>query len=153
MMSSRSSSRSSRRRASDALLPTSNNTERPIVRFASLINHGLYRRLILWSVISLVVISIILYGTGEGSIHRLSIHIHKPDQPAGVPKSPERRPTQSTTQHDNGIKEKPDIETLADVEIEPKDAKTKEVHSKETKETKERWKEDVKNMPWLEYKL
>lgn len=99
--------------------------EKSSFRIRSCFSHGLYRRLLIWSAISLVLVTIILYSTHDVSVydaavHRWGTHMHDPYHEA-------------ETKPDGG-----DEARIA--EQNPND------------EAKRRFEEDCKKMPWLRFK-
>lgn len=110
---------------SESLLPFSTSYEKSSFRIRSCFSHGLYRRVLLWSVISLVLITVILYSTHDvnvydAAVHRWGTHMHDP-------------------YHEAETKPEGGDETRI-AENNPDD------------EARRRFEEDVKKMPWLRFK-
>lgn len=71
--SSRSSSRASDSRNSEPLLPYS---EKPVIKVRSLLGHCLYRRVFIWTVVSLVLAAIVLFRHNDVPVSDVvSVHI------------------------------------------------------------------------------
>lgn len=126
-MSSRSSSHASfLRKKTDNLLPFSFPHEKSSFRFRSCFAHGLYRRVLLWTIVSLVLVSVILYSTHDVNVYDAAVHRwNGPEEtlPVGGNDTPE-----SIKQVEKKKEEKDPDE-----------------------EAKKRFEEDVKKMPWLKF--
>lgn len=109
----------------ESILPFSSSYEKSSFRIRSCFSHGLYRRVLIWSIVSLLLLTVILYSTHDvnvydAAIQRWGTHMHDPYHEA------ETKPEGGD---ENRIAEQDPNE-----------------------EAKKRFEEDVKKMPWLRFK-
>ncbi|KAK5987449.1 hypothetical protein PT974_11576 [Cladobotryum mycophilum] len=160
-LSSRSSSHSSSTRNHEPLLPYSENvTDKPFIRARSLLGSCLYRRVLIWTVLSLAVVSVFLFKAGDASADVVSTRLSatKPAPTLGTP-------TPQTT--NNGNTEEEDGGTVL-VIVSPESQKNKGKETKENEKTastgiedelsaeadeeqRKKTEEDLKKMPWLRF--
>lgn len=157
-MSSRSSSNSSSL-GSDSFLPIHGSFEKPVIRLRTVVTHGVYRRVLIWAVTSVLLVTVFLYSTRDGSLHRISNDTSTPSAlshgSADVPSNADSPtpPKVLKPPHNNGIKEEHDAETIYHVNPNPEDPDQDGSEKPETPESLKRWEEDLGRMPWLNFKL
>ncbi|CAG9949639.1 unnamed protein product [Clonostachys rosea f. rosea IK726] len=157
-MSSRSSSNSSSL-GSDSFLPIHSSFEKPVIRLRTVVTHGVYRRVLIWAVTSVLLVTVFLYSTRDGSLHRISNDASTPSAlshgSVDVPSNADSPapPKVHKPPHNNGIKEEHDAETVYHVNPNPEDPDQDGSEKPETPESLKRWEEDLGRMPWLNFKL
>ncbi|KAM6487898.1 hypothetical protein HDV62DRAFT_4455 [Trichoderma sp. SZMC 28011] len=133
--SSRSSSDASTNR-NDPLLPYAESLlEKKAARGQSVFGRGLYRRILIWTVISMIIVSFALFKTGDGIVADAGSRF---TQPSTTPSTGKVAPAQPTI---IGNEDGGPVLVIVDKE---KEAKEKEAKEKEAKEKEAKEKGDAK---------
>lgn len=161
-MSSRSSSHASSNRNDEPLLPFGHESikhgfgygfeKKPSLKYRvrSIFSRGLVKRLMIWTVVSLVLASIALYSTKRVSHYDVATHHTYPghSESTGYGK---KKPHKAKGKDGGALGDSSQNPGVV-VPVEDDDTDNKVSLTAEELEAKKQYQDDVKRMPWLKFK-